>query len=85
MDDSAVRLIDEGRVDLVISIAREYDEHGRPDTYQIRRRAVDTGISLITDLHLARAVVEALRTQSADTLTAVAWESFLSRTPSELL
>ena len=49
-----------GEVDLVINIPREYDELGRPDGYLIRRRAVDAGIPLITDLQLARAVIEAL-------------------------
>ena len=33
-------LIDQGKVDLVINIPREFDQHGRPDGYQIRRRAV---------------------------------------------
>ena len=43
---SALDLIEDGSVDLVINIPREYDEQGRPDGYKIRRRAVDAGISL---------------------------------------
>ena len=45
----------------VTRIPRLYDEMGRPDGYQIRRSAVD-GVPLVTDLQLARALVEALRT-----------------------
>ena len=45
----------------MINVPREYDELGRPDGYWIRRRAVDAGIPLLTDLQLARAVIEALR------------------------
>ena len=59
--DSGMRAIEEGKIDLVINVPVEYDELGRPDGYMIRRGAVDAGIALITDLQLARAVVEALR------------------------
>jgi carbamoyl-phosphate synthase large subunit len=76
---SAVDVIDDGRVDLVINIPREYDEHGRPDGYQIRRRAVDAGIPLITDLKLAGAVVEALRSKRPHDLGIVAWGDYIER------
>jgi len=72
-------VIDDGRVDLVINIPREYDEQGRPDGYQIRRRAVDAGIPLITDLKLAGAVVEALRSKRPDELGVVAWGDYIER------
>jgi len=58
------RLIDAKQIDLVINIPRTYDECGRPDGYLIRRYAVDAGLPLITDLQLARAVIEALRHKS---------------------
>jgi carbamoyl-phosphate synthase large subunit len=70
---SASRLISEGHVDLVINVPLDYDEYGRPDGYVIRRRAIDAGVPLITDRQLARAVVEALRWRSLDTLDLVAW------------
>jgi carbamoyl-phosphate synthase large subunit len=76
---SALDLIDEGKVDLVINIPREYDEQGRPDGYLIRRRAVDAGIPLITDLKLAGAVVEALRSKRPDELGVVAWGEYMGR------
>ena len=59
--DSATELIAAGRVDLVINIPRQYDRQGRPDGYWIRRAAIDQGVPLLTDLHLAKAVVESLR------------------------
>jgi carbamoyl-phosphate synthase large subunit len=76
---SAFDVIDDGRVDLVINIPREYDEQGRPDGYQIRRRAVDAGIPLITDLKLAGAVVEALRSKRPHELGIVAWGDYMER------
>lgn len=79
---SAMDVIDAGRVDLVINVPREYDELGRPDGYLIRRRAVDAGIPLITDNHLARAVIEALRAKKdSASLRLLAWDGYLARSP----
>ncbi len=83
--DTAMDAIDEGKVDLVINIPREYDELGRPDGYLIRRRAVDSGIPLLTDLQLARAVVEALRAKkSSANLALLAYDEYLARKPEGL-
>jgi carbamoyl-phosphate synthase large subunit len=74
---SAVKCIERGDVDLVINVPRSYDEQGRPDGYLIRRAAVDAGVPLITDLQLARAVIEALRTTTADDLSMRPWSDYL--------
>jgi carbamoyl-phosphate synthase large subunit len=58
---SAVETIEKGEVDLVINIPVAYDPEGRPDGYWIRRAAIDHGIPLVTDLQLAKAIVEMLR------------------------
>ncbi len=50
-----------GDIDLVINIPRRYDSQGRPDGYRIRRAAIDAEIPLLTDLELARAVIQMLR------------------------
>jgi carbamoyl-phosphate synthase large subunit len=75
---TAMDLMDAGLIDLVINVPREYDQLGRPDGFMIRRRAVDAGISLLTDLQLARAVVEALRAKHGQKLEVVAWNDFLA-------
>ena len=59
--ESAVKLIESGGVDLVINIPRTYDAQGRPDGYLIRRAAIDAGVPLFTDPHLAQTVIEMLR------------------------
>jgi len=71
--------MDDGRIDMVINIPRSYDDLGRPDGYLIRRRAVDIGIPLITDLQLARAVINALKEHSQEDLHVRAWGDFLER------
>jgi carbamoyl-phosphate synthase large subunit len=76
---SGLDLIDQGRVDLVINVAREYDQYGRPDGYLIRRHAVDHGIPLVTDLQLARAIIEALRWRKPSELDVVAWNDYVGR------
>jgi carbamoyl-phosphate synthase large subunit len=76
---NALDLIGEKVVDLVINVPREFDELGRPDGYLIRRRAVDAGIPLLTDLQLARAVVEAMRWRRPGSLSVVAWDDYLRR------
>ncbi len=76
---NAIDLIDRGEVDLVINVPREYDAFGRPDGVLIRRAAVDAGVPLITDLQLARAVIEALRRRKPGDLQVLAWEDYVSR------
>ena len=66
-------------MDLVINVPREYDEMGRPDGYLIRRQAVDAGVPLITDLQLARAVIEALRWKKPTELNVLSWDDYLAR------
>jgi len=79
-ENSAVHVIDEGKVDLVINVPKSYDEMGRPDGYAIRRRAVDAEIPLVTDLMLARALVDALRVrQGPASLGIRAWNDFMTR------
>jgi carbamoyl-phosphate synthase large subunit len=74
---SAMELIDAGEIDLIVNVPREYDEYGRPDGYLIRRRAVETGTPLFTDLQLARALIEALWRKRGIELPIRAWQEFL--------
>jgi carbamoyl-phosphate synthase large subunit len=75
---SGVGVIEQGLVDLVINVARDYDQYGRPDGYLIRRQATDLGVPLITDLQLARAIIEALRSRKSAPLEAIAWNDYLA-------
>jgi carbamoyl-phosphate synthase large subunit len=75
---NAIDLIERGAVDLVINVPREYDRFGRPDGFEIRRAAVDAGVPLITDLQLARAVIEALRVRRSVGLDVLAWDELVA-------
>ncbi|MGH8198113.1 MAG: carbamoyl-phosphate synthase large subunit, partial [Steroidobacteraceae bacterium] len=75
---SAMDLIDAGEIDLVVNVPRDYDEYGRPDGYLIRRRAVETGTPLFTDLQLARALIEALWLKRGEVRRVRAWQEYLA-------
>jgi carbamoyl-phosphate synthase large subunit len=78
---NAISLIEQGGVDLVINVSREYDASGRPDGFEIRRAAVDAGVPLITDLQLARAVIDALRSRGLADLQLLAWDERAASAP----
>jgi len=79
---SGLDVIEQGQVDFVINVARDYDQYGRPDGYWIRRQAVDLGVPLVTDLQLARAIVEALRWRKPSDLGVLAWNDYVEHSPS---
>jgi carbamoyl-phosphate synthase large subunit len=78
---SGLDVIEQGHVDFVINVARDYDQFGRPDGYWIRRHAVDLGVPLVTDLQLARAIIEALRWKKPSSLEVRAWNDYVGRSP----
>ena len=71
-------VIAQGMVDFVINVTREYDKNGRPDGYWIRRQAIDLGVPLITDLQLARAVIEASRWRKSSGLEVFALNDYVA-------
>jgi carbamoyl-phosphate synthase large subunit len=78
-EPNAMSLIDDGRIDLVVNIPREYDRLGRPDGYLIRRRAVEAAVPLITDFQSARAMVAALRAYKKSPPKILAWQDYVTR------
>src|SRR5207302_8941056 len=75
---SGLEVLEQGLVDFVINIPRQYDQFGRPDGYLIRRQAIDLGVPLVTDLAFARALVEALRCRKPAELDVIAWNDLLA-------
>jgi carbamoyl-phosphate synthase large subunit len=67
-----------GRIDLVINIPKSSHEEELNNDYLIRRRTVDFGISLITDIQLAQRFVEALDRKNLDDLQAKSWNDYRS-------
>lgn len=59
-EPNAEALLEERRVDLVINIPKNFQEAELTNDYYIRRKAVDFGIPLITNIQLANRLAEAL-------------------------
>ena len=57
-----------GNIDLVINIPKTFQEEELTNDYLIRRRAVDLGIPLITNIQFAQRFVEAISQKDLDGL-----------------
>ncbi|MFT5036589.1 MAG: carbamoyl-phosphate synthase large subunit [Candidatus Azotimanducaceae bacterium] len=55
-----ISLIESGAVDLVINTPNKHERKEQSDGFAIRRKAVDAGVTLINDIKIARALVQAL-------------------------
>jgi len=53
-------LLQAGKIDLVINVPDSMDSHGVTDGFELRRMAVDSGTSLITDIKVAVLAVHSL-------------------------
>jgi carbamoyl-phosphate synthase large subunit len=60
--------IKKGKVDLIINIPVNYLARDRSDGYEIRRKAVDEGIPLISNLQIAEALIDAVATTPLEKL-----------------
>ena len=65
-----------GKIDLVINIPKNNQEEELKNDYLIRRTAVDFGISLITDIKIARRMVDALEYYPENQLEIEPWENY---------
>ena len=57
---NAAEIIEQRKVDLVINIPKNYQEAELTNDYFIRRKVVDFGIPLLTNIQLANRLAEAL-------------------------
>lgn len=71
-----ISLLNKRKVDLVINIPRDADTQSLENDYNIRRKAVDLNISLITNIEFARRYVRAIHKYSTDKLTIKSWEEY---------
>ncbi len=55
-----ISLMEDGAIDLVINTPRNKNKQDRSDGFTIRRKAVDSGVTLVNDIKIARALVDAL-------------------------
>ena len=69
LSPNATEVIEEQRVDLVINIPKNYQETEVTNDYYIRRKAVDFGIPLLTNIQMANRLAEAIFSKDITELT----------------
>jgi carbamoyl-phosphate synthase large subunit len=67
----------EKKLDLVIDIPKTYAKDEITDGYLIRRRAIDSNIPLITNIQIARAVVDAIGKYKLEDLPIEPWSTYV--------
>ncbi len=65
------------KIDLVINIPKNIEKQELENDYIIRRKAVDTGVPLITNLQLAKRFVEAISSISIEDLKVKSWGEYV--------
>ena len=73
---SAIDVIKNRKVDLVINIPKTYQKEELTNDYLIRRAAVDFGIPLITNMQLAQRLAEALSNVPVENLKVRRWSDY---------
>jgi len=68
LSPNAAEIIEEQQVDLVINIPKNYQEMEVTNDYCIRRKAVDFGIPLLTNIQMANRLAEAISTKDMNSL-----------------
>jgi methylglyoxal synthase len=70
--------LEKKRVDLVINIPTHSRGEEQTDGYFIRRLATDHGIPLITNVQLAKRIIEALSQENTEQLPIMEWPKLLT-------
>jgi carbamoyl-phosphate synthase large subunit len=70
-------IIEQKKVDFIINIPKNYSHEEITDGYKMRRRAIDLNIPLITNVQLARLVVETLKKYSPEDLEITPWKDYM--------
>ena len=68
LSPNATEVIEQQLVDLVINIPKNYQEVEVTNDYYIRRKAVDFGIPLLTNIQMANRLAEAISSKDIDSL-----------------
>jgi carbamoyl-phosphate synthase large subunit len=76
---NVLEYLTEKRIDLVINIPKNSQEDELTNDYIIRRRTVDFGIPLFTDIQLAQRFVEAIARKTTEDLQVKSWRDYEPR------
>ena len=75
-EPSALELIREHKVDLVVNIPKNYSRKELSNGYKMRRAAIDFNVPLITNSRLATAYIRAFCAKSLDDISIKSWDEY---------
>ncbi len=75
-EPNTLSYISDGKIDLVINIPKSIEKEELDNDYLIRRQAVDFNVPLVTDLQLAKRLVEAMEKTSLEDLKIKSWDEY---------
>jgi carbamoyl-phosphate synthase large subunit len=75
-EPNVMTYLENGKIDLVINIPKNALEDELTNDYMIRRKAVDFGINLITNLKLAQRFIETVARKDLKDLKIQSWDEF---------
>lgn len=75
-EPNTLSYIADGKIDLVINLPKNVEKKELDNDYLIRRKAVDFGVPLITNLQLAKRLVEALHNTQPEDLKIKSWDEY---------
>jgi carbamoyl-phosphate synthase large subunit len=75
-EPNTLSYISDGKIDLVINIPKNIEKEELDNDYLIRRQAVDFNVPLVTDLQLAKRLVEAMLKTSLGDLKIKSWDEY---------
>ena len=75
-EPNTLTYIADGMIDFVINILKNIEKQELDNDYLIRRKAIDHNVPLITNLQLAKRLVEAMSTTSLKDLKAKSWDEY---------
>ena len=75
-EPNAITYLKERKIDLVINIPKSYEEDEITNDYEIRRKAVDFNIPLLTNAQITKLFIESIYKKKVDDLEVKSWEEY---------
>lgn len=75
-EPNVLTAIEKGQIDLAINIPKNIETEELENDYLIRRKAVDFGVPLITNLQVAKRYVETISSTSLEDLKIMSWDQY---------
>ena len=75
-EPNTLSYISDGKIDMVINIPKNIEKEELDNDYVIRRQAVDFNVPLVTNLQVAKRLVEAMQRTSLENLKIKSWDEY---------